>query len=252
LKKFIRKENKIAMQAHKMKNPTAATTECCKQWVIMHIFRLTKQLSVKFKTKLTARDRVLTIMRILTILHSVRIAATITITTPSSTPQVPYARDLFNQHLLLPAKGALQQHGSSGEGVGKHSGFFTFAAQLFNDDSFTTPFPKDHIPQHLTLKDAHVRALITCRIIKVIYFQKENPKIFSPPQIYASGLFVGLGLMSSSKPEGFVDNFFNFEKLSEMWDEAMKVYRAHEDKYSISGYHGSTPRFVCVCCVICQ
>jgi hypothetical protein len=80
-----------------------------------------------------------------------------------------------------------------------------------------------------------IRPLIHYRIKNVIYFQDANPKIFSPPQADVSGRFDALDILSSCKPEGFVDYFFNFEKLSEMWDEAMKVYRAHKDKYSASG-----------------
>ena len=148
----------------------------------------------------TVRDIVVTTIRLLEILHSVRIAATTIISTSSSTTQVPYARDLFNQYLLLPPKSVLQQSGSSGEGVRKHSGFFTFAAQLLNDDKFTTPFPKDHIPQHLTPKDSHARPLIHCRIKNVIYFQNANPKIFSPPQADVSGRFDALDILSSRKP----------------------------------------------------
>jgi hypothetical protein len=72
LKAFIRRENKECMHAHKMIRPTKATTELCKQWLHLHIVRLTKQLSVRFKTRLTARDRVMTIIRMLTILHHVR------------------------------------------------------------------------------------------------------------------------------------------------------------------------------------
>ena len=72
LKACIRKENKECMTAHKMKNPTKATTEVCKTWLHLHILRLTKQLTVKFKTRLTARDRAMTIIRLLTILHHVR------------------------------------------------------------------------------------------------------------------------------------------------------------------------------------
>ncbi len=50
LKAFIRRENKECMTAHKMKNPTKAPTDICKQWLQLHIVRLTKQLSVRFKT----------------------------------------------------------------------------------------------------------------------------------------------------------------------------------------------------------
>jgi hypothetical protein len=71
LKAFIRRENKECMTAHKMKNPTKAPTNICKQWLQLHIVRLTKQLSVRFKTRLTARDRVMTTIRMLAILHHV-------------------------------------------------------------------------------------------------------------------------------------------------------------------------------------
>lgn len=81
---------------------------------------------------------------------------------------------------------------------------------------------------------------------KLIRFQKEIPKIFPPPPIYASGLFAGLGLMSARKPEGFVDEFFNHDKLSEIWDEGLKVYRAVESRWETSGYHSSVPRYACM------
>jgi hypothetical protein len=71
LKKFIRSENQVCMQGHKMKNPTAATTENCKHWLNLHIVRLTKQLTQKFKTRLSARDRAMVNIRLLAILHHV-------------------------------------------------------------------------------------------------------------------------------------------------------------------------------------
>ena len=40
-----------------------------------------------------------------------------------------------------------------------------------------------------------------------------------------------------------MDEFFNAEKLFELWDDGLKTYRAMEDKYSVSGNHGSVPRF---------
>jgi hypothetical protein len=84
------------------------------------------------------------------------------------------------------------------------------------------------------------------RMKKIIRFQNETPKIFPPPTIYARGLFAGLGLMSARKPEGFVDEFFNNEKLSEIWDEGLKVYRAVSTKWETSGYHSSVPRYACM------
>ena len=165
---------------------------------------------------------------------------------------MPHSCELHNQYTLLPGKSTLQQSGSAGEGVGKFSSFFTFVAQLFNDKDFSAPFPKDHIPQHLTLTNAYARPLIICRIKKVIHFQDEDPKVFAPPQPYARGLFAGLNLLSAQKPEGFVDEFFNHEKLSEIWEDGIKVYRLVEGKYAISGNHGSIPRcdVSCAMCVV--
>lgn len=48
--------------------------------------------------------------------------------------------------------------------------------------------------------------------------------------------------MSARKPDGFVDEFFNNEKLSEIWDDGLKIYRAVEGKYDASGNNGSKPR----------
>ena len=45
--------------------------------------------------------------------------------------------------------------------------------------------------------------------------------MFPPPQKYARGVFGGLDLLPARKPEGFVEEFFNYEKLSEIWDEGM-------------------------------
>jgi hypothetical protein len=154
----------------------------------------------------------------------------------------------------LTTKSTLQQSGSAGEGVGKFSSFFTFVAQIFNDKDFNAPFPKEHIPQHLTLLNANVRPLIKCHIKNVTRFQKQDPKVFAPPQLYARGLFAGLDLMSARRPEGFVDEFFNHEKLSEIWDEALKIYRSVEARYDASGNHGSVPRYVCMyaCVHVCN
>jgi hypothetical protein len=55
----------------------------------------------------------------------------------------------------------------------------------------------------------------------LISFQKENPKVFPPPQKYTRGVLGGLELLPALKPGGFVEEFFNYEKLSEIWDEGM-------------------------------
>jgi hypothetical protein len=56
-------------------------------------------------------------------------------------------------------------------------------------------------------------------------------------------LFAGLDLLSARKPEGFVDEFFNHEKLFDIWEDGLKTYRAMEDNFTRSGIHGSIPRF---------
>jgi hypothetical protein len=92
----------------------------------------------------------------------------------------------------------------------------------------------------------------------MIYFQKAEPKVFYPPEKYSRGIFAGLDLLHARKPEGFVDEFFNYEKLSDIWDEGLfssecknrvisclglKQYRIVDGKYSVSGNHGTVPRY---------
>ena len=160
---------------------------------------------------MTARDRVLTIIRILAIMNHHK-----------------HARSLFAEMNVLPTKGKIQAHGSAGEGLGKYAAFWGFVMPLFNDPAlFSTPFPKDHTPTAVTFKAS----------------LSASAKIIHPPAQYASGLLAGLDLMSASKPEGFADSFFNAEKLSEIWLDGLKVYHEFDLNVTKSGDHGSVPDF---------
>ena len=210
-KSLIREENKLALQAHKLKNTTSASKEDCVKWLQIHIMRLGKQLSTKFKNKLTAADRVLVNIRMMSIMHHVK-----------------HARVLYLQMDLLPSKEKLQSSGSSGEGVGKFSAFWSFISELFNNEAdFTSPFPVDHIPQ-------------ICTLLKHL---GGPTKIFLPPTRYAGGLFAGLGLLSASKPVGFIEGFFDGQKLADIWSDCLKVYRIFEGNFATSGSNGSNPRY---------
>ena len=162
MKALIRKEHKLAILAHKMKNPTQASKDDCVQWLHIHIVRLGKQLTTRFKTKSTSADRVLVIIRMLSILH-----------------HIPHARLLYLNMDLLPSAAKLHSSGSAGEGVGKFSACWSFIADLFNDEAaFSSPFPVDHIPKICTL----------------LQYKGGPTKLFLPPDRYA-GLGLGLGLV---------------------------------------------------------
>ena len=211
MKTLIRKENKLAIQAHKMKTPTTAPKDECVQWLHIHIVRLGKQLTTKFKNKLTAADRVLAIIRILSIMH-----------------HMPHARELYLQMDLLPSAHQLQKSGTAGEGVGKFAACWSFISDMFNDEAvFSSPFPYDHIPKICTL----------------LQFKGGPTKLFHPPDRYVAGLLAGLGLLSGSKPVGFIEGFFDFRKLSDIWSDCLEVYRIHESRFVASGMHGSVPRY---------